>query len=203
MPAAGITVDDRVLKAKLRALGTKANTAVIRASNDAARQTRNAAQRDIGRLLNLPASKIKQKLPVRLATSRFGRAYAEVRGEYEQVGAQSFLGWRYTGRVRGRQINATSRVSRFASARQRSKGLRVRFYRNRPAVIFTRAFLYRGSFFQRVTRKTPRYPIERIVGPSVHGVFVSRFPETVADGRRIFRRRLEYWRDRIAAELRT
>lgn len=200
MTLATVTIDDRGMRRKLEQLGRRRDLVVQNAANDAARQTRSEAVRRVKASLNLPVAKIKSKLPIKLAARKYGKLFAQLSGEYEQVGAQSFIGWRFAGRVRGRDYVGSSRQFRFKGSR--SKGLKVKFYRNRPAKTFRRAFPVRGSFFQRETAATPRYPIERIVGPSVWGEMKDKFPQIVLHGRSAYRRRFRYWLDRYTRDLR-
>jgi hypothetical protein len=198
-----ITIDNRGLEAKLKRLTADLqNKVLVKAANDAATQTRNNAAREIQKTLNLPAAKIKEKLPVKKAFRRGNLTFAEIRGEYQQVGAQNFPGWKYIGKQRGRLLVSTAKVTKFAKSTKGKAGLSVQFYKNRPKMHFGIAFPLRGgSFFQRVkpsTRKSAKawslnMPITRIVGPSVHGEFSEQLPKHVAFGRAVFRKRLEYW----------
>lgn len=199
-----ITIDDAGFRTKMAAVSKAVQNRVrVKAANDAATQTRNNAARQIGTVLNLRAANIKKRLSVGRASKQQLVFISEVRGEYEMLGAQNFIGWRYAGRQRGRNIISTAKVTRFAKARGK-RGLYVRFYKDEPPMHFSIAFpLKGGNFFQRVepsTRKSAKawslnMPIERIVGPSVWGEFGAELDEHVRFGRAAYRKRLEYWID--------
>jgi hypothetical protein len=196
-----VTVDTRVFDRRMLRLSADLQKKVrMKALNDAAVQTRNRAQRDIGKTLNLPAKKIKEKLPVKRASFRAGELYSSVLGQYAPVGIQSFIGWRYVGKQRGRNLTMTAKRTMFES--RGKAGLFVKQHKGQPTMRFKMAFPLRaGSFFQRdlpSTSKSPKgwsknMPIQRIVGASPWAEFAEWIRRNRRIPREIYLRRLEYW----------
>lgn len=202
MASQTITVDTREFERRMRRLTNQALVhARLQASHDAANQTKTLASRLVGKELNLPSAKIKEKLPVK-AIRGSKSTYYELRAKYEQIGAQGFTGWKYSGKSRGRAIRSTAKSTLFGKGRTTGGGLVFKPYRNQPPLRFQSAFPLRGgSFFKRKlpsTRKSRgawslNMPVERIVGPSIHGAMENAFPEAVRYGYQAYRRRLAYW----------
>jgi hypothetical protein len=196
-----VTVDTRVFDRRMLRLKADLQKKVRRnALNDAAVQTRNQAQRDIQKTLNLPSKKIKEKLPVKRASFRVGELYSSVLGQYAPVGIQNFIGWRYVFKHRGRNVRMTAKRTMFEA--KGKAGLWVKQHKGQPTMRFKMAFPLRaGSFFQRdlpSTSKSPKgwsknMPIQRIVGASPWAEFAEWIKRNRRIPRDIYRRRLEYW----------
>jgi len=199
-----ISLDTRQLDVKLRNVEKAIRDKVmVKSINDSLVQIRNRAERHIKQSLNLPASRVKSEIKVYKASR--GRIRGEIRGTYHQIGAQSFIGWRWTDRNRrlGLKIVRTAKdqVGKVSAIGKGKAGLSVKFRKGKPAMRFTTAFPLRGSFYRRVipsTRKSRgawglNMPLVRIVGPSVHGDFEDWVKKRGAEFIAIYTRRADHW----------
>jgi hypothetical protein len=189
-----VKVNSKGLVKKVDKAGKAVVKAQRRAKRDAAKQTRTAMSRDVGKTINLPSRRIKDKITIR---RRRNGDEQQVRTAYAPVPAHQFTGWSYTHRTGGRLARETARRSTLAS--RGNVGLRVRFTKGRQPIEFPRAFRTTkiGSgrvFIQRAGRE--RYPLEAITGPNPHGIVDENSREYADKGAVVYRRRLAYWKRR-------
>lgn len=200
--AGAVTVDDRVLKRRLKALGKRAEKVQKRARREAGNQVRTRAKREIASVINLPVRNIADRMRVE-ADAR--RVYFRVR--YRPEPAHHFRGWKYRER-RGDEVSTDFAGRRRTTARRMRRGtsgLTVRFTKGLGALRFSRAFRtapvgYGRVFIQRKTKA--RYPTEAITGPTAHGKTLESLSQYAAVGAAAYRRRLAFWTEREANKVR-
>lgn len=188
-------VDTRGLTRTLRRAGGAVVKAQRKAKRDAAKQTRTAMTRDTIQKLNLLAKRVRDR--IRVIKKRSGDRQ-EVRTSYGRVPAHHFKGWTYTRGIAGRVVRETAKVSWLGGSKDSAFALKVVFERGRPALTFPKAFRqpsigHGRLFLQR--KRSARYPVEPITGPSPHSVVYEHLPKYRKVGREAYVRRLRYWRD--------
>jgi len=218
MTSAAVTIDDKELKRRLKAIRQAAPKVLKKSARDASKQTVNQIAREVGKELNLRMYDIKSQMRVRQVNQT-----AESRISYKEVPAHRFPGWRYRqgnvnlrGRRRRNKVTRRGMTEEFVTfSRRGAGGLTVRFYKNRPPKTFRHAFRrpslgggvpffmrdYPGSERTegRPETSSPNLPVFAIKGPAPWSVVRGRFREHVEDGRIIYRRRMEYWLSREEA----
>lgn len=149
-----LSIPAKVLEKELREDAKKLKKAGVRALNKTATQSRNFAQRETRKVINIKASKIK-------------KAYAVVRAKINQPEPHAEINVRYT----------TLPVIEYNGVRQTRKGVSVKMRKDKGRKLFKGAFIqkmpsgHRGVFRRKSKR---RLPIRQLRGPSVHSVFVEK-----------------------------
>jgi len=152
-----LSIPAKILAKELKDANKKTKKAGVRALNKTATKSRNFAQRETRKVINVKAATIKKAYWIKKAKIGQQKPEAGVFVSYKPFP-----------------------VSAFNGVRQTKKGVTVRMTKNKPRLLFKSAFIrtlssgHKGVFIRKGKKSLP---IKELHGPSPYSVFVEKLDE--------------------------
>jgi len=163
-----LSIPAKILAKELKDANKKTKKAGVRALNKTATQSRNFAQRETRKVINVKAATIKKAYWIKKAKIGQQKPEAGVFVSYKPFP-----------------------VSAFNGVRQTKKGVTVRLRKDKPRLLFRRAFIRTvGSGHKGVFRRKgkARLPIKELHGTGPQAVFIEKINAITSESDRILTR---------------